>query len=85
VVRTPFACATLTTGRPATVPAKTTVPGPAAKIGVPAGPARSTPRWPASQGRGGGSKPRETDGVASGHEKARTSDSSRFTRRSLPE
>ena len=48
----------MTTGRPATRPAKSTVPGPALRTTAPAAAARSTPRWPGSHGRGGGSNRR---------------------------
>ncbi|GAB2963529.1 hypothetical protein GCM10027203_81270 [Nonomuraea fastidiosa] len=48
----------VTTPFPATGPAKRMVPGPAARTGVATGAARSMPRWPASQGLGGGAKRR---------------------------
>src|SRR3954447_19035104 len=48
----------LTTGRPATMPAKATTPSPAASTGDPGGPARSTPRCPAAYGLAGGSNGR---------------------------
>lgn len=54
--------ATATTPRPATVPAKDTVPGAAARTGCPALVARSTPRWPAAQRTGGGSHARTIKG-----------------------
>src|SRR4051794_41263994 len=50
----------LTTGRPATMPAKATTPSPAASTGDPGGPARSTPRCPAAYGLAGGSNGRVT-------------------------
>lgn len=49
-----------TTPVPATVPAKDTVPPRTARTAVPTGAARSTPRWPGSQGDGGGSNRRST-------------------------
>src|SRR5215213_2222381 len=55
VVRRPSAWSMLTTGRPATIPAKATVPSPAASTGAPTDAARSTPRCPAAYGVGGGS------------------------------
>ncbi|MFE3250801.1 hypothetical protein [Streptomyces sp. NPDC059209] len=50
------------TPRPATMPVKDTRPGAAARIGVPAVAARSTPRWPGPYGEAGGSHPRTTVG-----------------------
>ena len=55
----------LTTGRPATIPANTTTPSPAARTGAPGAAARSTPRCPAAYGPGGGSKERVTTGAPS--------------------
>ncbi len=52
-----------TTPRPATGPAKATLPGAAASTGVPGGAARSTPRWPGPYGPAGGSQPRTTRGL----------------------
>jgi hypothetical protein len=53
---------------PATLPAKATMPSPAAKTGAPGVDPRSTPRWPGSHGRPGGSNGTTTSGVpASGH------------------
>ena len=46
---------TATTPVPAIVPTKETTPARAARTGVPAAAARSTPRCPADQGSGGGS------------------------------
>ena len=46
---------TATTPVPAIVPTKETTPARAARTGVPAAAARSTPRCPAAQGSGGGS------------------------------
>lgn len=51
---------TVTTGRPATDPAKETTPGAAARTGVPAGAATSTPRCPAAQRAAGGSNRRSS-------------------------
>jgi hypothetical protein len=50
----------LMTPTPATVPAKAITPAPAASTTAPGDPARSTPRCPGSQGRGGGSNGRVT-------------------------
>ena len=55
----------VTTPLPATGPAKRIVPGPAARTGVATGAARSMPRWPASQGSGGGVKRRTIRGCPS--------------------
>jgi hypothetical protein len=63
VVRRPSGWSMLTTPTPATDPAKTTTPAPAASTASPGCPARSTPRCPASHGWGGGSKGRVTTGV----------------------
>jgi hypothetical protein len=60
VVRRPSGCSMLTSGRPATIPANTTMPSPAASTGDTAAPARSAPRCPAANGSGGGSKGRVT-------------------------
>lgn len=63
-------CPTVTTGRPATMPAKSTTPSPAARTRAPGVPARSTPRWPGNHGRGGGSNGRTTRaGPSTGHRK----------------
>ncbi len=51
-----------TTHRPATRPANDTRPAATARTGRPAPEARSTPRWPAAHGSGGGSQPRSTRG-----------------------
>ena len=56
----------LTTGRPATIPAKATTPSPAARTGAASAPARSTPRWPGPYACGGASKGRATTRSASG-------------------
>ncbi len=53
---------TTTTPRPASWPAYVIVPEVAARTGWPGEPARSTPRWPGSQGLAGRSKPRTTRG-----------------------
>jgi hypothetical protein len=78
VVRSPPACSTLTTPVPATTPANATTPAPAERTTSPGVPARSTPRCPASQGRGGGAKPRVTTGApATGHPYPATASSAR--------
>ena len=60
VVRSPFACATLTTPRPASTPAKRTTPG-AGGADRRADPRRQIdPACPASHGWSGGSNPRLT-------------------------
>ncbi len=51
-----------TTHRPATRPANDTRPAATARTGRPTPEARSTPRWPAAHGSGGGSQPRSTRG-----------------------
>src|SRR3954468_23636379 len=60
VVRRPPGWSMLMTGRPATQPANTTTPFPAARTGVQGGPRTSAPRWPAANGWGGGPKGRVT-------------------------
>src|SRR3954447_26197039 len=60
VVRRAPGWSMLTTGRPATQPAHTTTPVPAARTGGQGVPRRSAPRWPAANGWGGGSKGRVT-------------------------
>ncbi|GAA1629181.1 hypothetical protein GCM10009733_027380 [Nonomuraea maheshkhaliensis] len=50
---------------PATGPAKRIVPEPEARTVAETGAARSTPRWPASQGSGGGVKRRTILGCPS--------------------
>lgn len=54
----------VSTPRPATWPVKDTRPAAAARTGRPVRAARSTPRWPAAQGVGGGSQPRSTVGLS---------------------
>lgn len=67
VVRT-TPCRTLTTPRPATDPANTTTPAPAARTGCPTRAARSTPRCPGDHAVFGASNPRSTAGRgSSGH------------------
>ena len=57
-----------TTGRPATMPAKATVPAAALRICVPSAAARSTPRCPRPHTTAGGSKPSTTvAGAPVGH------------------
>src|SRR4051794_41849853 len=63
VVRRPLGWSMLTTGRPATQPANTTTPFPAARTGVQGVPCRSAPRWPAVNGWGGGAKGRGAGGA----------------------
>ena len=60
MLRSPVECAMTTTGRPATIPAKLTVPAAGAQTWLPSATARSTPRWPAPQRDCGGSKRRLT-------------------------
>ena len=62
VVRRPSAWPMLTTGRPATMPANTTTPSPAARATAAGAPARSTPRCPGPYGEDGGSNGRVTRG-----------------------
>src|SRR5262249_19725714 len=62
VVRNPPGWLSDTTPRPATTPANTTVPAPAASTGSPAAAARSTPRCPGPYRSAGGWKPRTTAG-----------------------
>ena len=67
VVRSPSEWSMLTTGRPATMPAKTTTPSPADSTGPNGTLWRSTPRWPAAYGLGSRSKARVTvSGPSSG-------------------
>src|SRR3954447_16273518 len=66
VVRSPPACSMLTTGRPATIPAKTTTPFPAASTGTPGAPRRWTPRCAAADGDGGAATGRVTGAAGSG-------------------
>lgn len=62
----------VSTGRSTTTPAKLTRPGAGALTTAPAPARRSTPRWPLSHGRSGGSKPRTTAGLgASGQAQPR--------------
>lgn len=62
VVRSPPGWSMETTGLSATVPAKMTIPAPAASTACPSAPARSTPRCPGSQFCAGLSKCRTTAG-----------------------
>ncbi|BBA89392.1 hypothetical protein MPSD_40130 [Mycobacterium pseudoshottsii JCM 15466] len=67
-MRKPPGWASETTGQSAKVPAYTTVASPAAKIGSPGTPAKSTPRCPGRQFGVGASKPRNTTaGGRNGH------------------
>jgi hypothetical protein len=60
LLRSPPGCATTSTPRSTTLPAKTTRPALGASTATPGEAARSTPRWPDNQGRAGLSKARTT-------------------------